>query len=211
MLDNVGQGGDTVTIHGRTRSLIGYLGDFLFSPERVQAPIQALSGGERNRLLLARLFARPANLLVLDEPTNDLDIDTLEILEAMLLDFPGTLILVSHDRALLDNLVTSTLILSGDGRVVESIGGYTDWRKSQSQVESARQPAHQLEKTAAPRNGSRVSRAAQAQLPGTARIGAAPWSDRSAGSRTGDAQRAYELTRPSTRAIIPKSAGRLNA
>ena len=157
VLDNVGQGGDTVTIHGRTRSLIGYLGDFLFSPERVQAPIQALSGGERNRLLLARLFARPANLLVLDEPTNDLDIDTLEILEAMLLDFPGTLILVSHDRALLDNLVTSTLILSGDGRVIESVGGYADWRQSQAQVESVRQSALQLEKTVAPRQESHAA------------------------------------------------------
>ena len=152
VLDNVGQGGDTVTIHGQTRSLIGYLGDFLFSPERVQAPIQDLSGGERNRLLLARLFARPANLLVLDEPTNDLDIDTLEILEAMLLDFPGTLILVSHDRALLDNLVTSTLILSGDGQVFESVGGYTDWRQNQAQVKSVRQPARQQEKAAAPRD-----------------------------------------------------------
>ncbi len=157
VLDNVGQGGDTVTIHGRTRSLIGYLGDFLFSPDRVQAPIQALSGGERNRLLLAQLLARPANLLVLDEPTNDLDIDTLEILEAMLLDFPGTLILVSHDRALLDNLVTSTLFLSGNGQVFETIGGYADWRKSRSQVESDRRPARQLEKTAPPQDESQTA------------------------------------------------------
>ena len=153
VLDNVGQGADTVTLHGRTRSLIGYLGDFLFSPERVQAPIQALSGGERNRLLLARLFARPANLLVLDEPTNDLDIDTLEILEAMLLDYPGTLILVSHDRALLDNLVTSTLILSGDGQVTESVGGYTDWRQSQAQIEAARPTS----KVAKPRRESQAT------------------------------------------------------
>jgi len=153
VLDNVGQGGDTVTIHGRTRSIIGYLGDFLFSPDRVQAPIKDLSGGERNRLLLARLFTRPANLLVLDEPTNDLDIDTLEILEAMLLDFPGTLILVSHDRALLDNLVTSTLILSGDGRVFESVGGYTDWRKSQAQIAPGNQTELQQEKTVAHRDG----------------------------------------------------------
>jgi ATP-binding cassette subfamily F protein uup len=150
VLDNVGQGGDTITIHGKTRSLIGYLGDFMFSPERVHAPIVSLSGGERNRLLLARLFARPANLLVLDEPTNDLDIDTLEILEAMLQDFPGTLILVSHDRALLDNLVTSTLIMHGDGQVTESIGGYADWRQSQIEVEPARQVVSPVEKSSAP-------------------------------------------------------------
>jgi len=156
VLDNVGQGGDTVTIHGRTRSLIGYLGEFLFSPERVHAPIQVLSGGERNRLLLARLFAKPANLLVLDEPTNDLDIDTLEILEAMLLNFPGTLILVSHDRALLDNLVTSTLILSGDGLVIESAGSYADWHQSQPQVKSVRQSGLQRDKTAAPRQESKI-------------------------------------------------------
>jgi len=105
---------------------------------------------ERNRLLLVRLFARPANLLVLDEPTNDLDIGTLEILKAMLLDFPGTLILVSHDRALLDNLVTSTLILSGYGRVIESVGGYADWRQSQAQVESVREPATQQKKKVPP-------------------------------------------------------------
>ncbi|MFN2232763.1 MAG: ATP-binding cassette domain-containing protein [Anaerolineales bacterium] len=150
VLDNVGQGGDTVTIHGKTRSLIGYLGDFSFNPERVHAPIVALSGGERNRLLLARLFARPANLLVLDEPTNDLDIETLEILEGMLQDFPGTLILVSHDRALLDNLVTSTLIVHGEGQITESVGGYADWRQSQANVEPLRQEARPVEKTSAP-------------------------------------------------------------
>jgi len=157
ILDNVGQGSDTVTIHGRTRGLIGYLGDFLFSSERVHAPISALSGGERNRLLLARLFARPANLLVLDEPTNDLDIDTLEILEGMLLDFPGTLILVSHDRALLDNLVTSTLLLNGDGKVAELVGGYTDWRQSQTQIKPERQPTPQAKKTATQRRKSQAS------------------------------------------------------
>jgi ATP-binding cassette subfamily F protein uup len=150
VLDNVGQGGDTVTIHGKTRGLIGYLGDFMFSPERVNAPIVALSGGERNRLLLARLFARPANLLVLDEPTNDLDIDTLEILEAMLQDFPGTMMLVSHDRALLDNLVTSTLIVHGDGKITESIGGYADWRQSQAEAEPVCQVSRPVEKTSAP-------------------------------------------------------------
>jgi ABC transport system ATP-binding/permease protein len=134
VLENVGQGGDYVTINGRTRSIIGYLGDFLFSPERVHVPIHILSGGERNRLLLSRLFTHPANLLVLDEPTNDLDIETLEMLETMLMEFKGTLLLVSHDRALLNNLVTSTLVLSGNGQVREYVGGYEDYQL-QEQVE----------------------------------------------------------------------------
>ncbi len=129
VLDNVGQGRDTVTINGRTRNLMGYLEDFLFTRDRVRAPITALSGGERNRLLLARLFAMPANLLILDEPTNDLDIETLEILEDLLLDYEGTLLLVSHDRAFLNNIVTSTLILDGSGDVKEYVGGYEDWQK----------------------------------------------------------------------------------
>lgn len=133
ILDNVGQGRDTITINGRARNLMGYLEDFLFTRERVRAPISALSGGERNRLLLARLFAQPANLLILDEPTNDLDIETLEVLEDLLLDYEGTLLLVSHDRAFLNNLVTSTLILTGDGEVKEYVGGYDDWQK---QIES---------------------------------------------------------------------------
>jgi len=130
VLDNVGQGSDTVVINGRTRNLIGYLEDFLFSPDRVRAPISALSGGERNRLLLARLFAQPTNLLVMDEPTNDLDIETLELLEDRLMEFEGTLLLVSHDRTFLNNLVTSTLVLEADGQVREYVGGYDDWQRS---------------------------------------------------------------------------------
>src|SRR5215208_5894680 len=129
VLDNVGQGRDTITINGRSRNLMGYLEDFLFTRERARAPISALSGGERNRLLLARLFTQPANLLILDEPTNDLDIDTLEVLEDLLLDYEGTLLLVSHDRAFLNNIVTSTLILDGNGDVNEYVGGYDDWHK----------------------------------------------------------------------------------
>ncbi len=134
VLDNVGQGGDTITINGKSRNLIGYLEDFLFSRDRVYAPISALSGGERNRLLLARLFARPANLLVLDEPTNDLDIETLEVLEGLLLEYSGTLLLVSHDRAFLNNLVTSTMVLDKNGDVSEYVGGYDDW---QQQIQAA--------------------------------------------------------------------------
>jgi len=105
----------------------GYLADFLFPPERARSPVKGLSGGERNRLLLARLFTRPANVLVLDEPTNDLDLESLELLEAQLAEFPGTLLLVSHDREFLDNAVTSTLVFEGEGRVQEYVGGYQDW------------------------------------------------------------------------------------
>jgi len=134
VLDNVGQGSDNVTINGRSRNLNVYLEDFLFSKDRVNAPISALSGGERNRLLLARLFAQPANLLVMDEPTNDL-VETLEILEDMLLDYDGTLLLVSHDRAFLNNIVTSTFAMDGSGQVIETVGGYDDWLR---QNESAK-------------------------------------------------------------------------
>jgi ATP-binding cassette subfamily F protein uup len=126
ILDNIGQGRDVITINGRSRNLMGYLEDFLFTRERARAPISALSGGERNRLLLARLFTQPANLLILDEPTNDLDIETLEVLEDLLLEYDGTLLLVSHDRAFLNNIVTSTYILN-NGNVTEYIGGYDDW------------------------------------------------------------------------------------
>lgn len=135
VLDNVGQGSDNVTINGRSRNLNVYLEDFLFSKDRVNAPISALSGGERNRLLLARLFAQPANLLVMDEPTNDLDVETLEILEDLLLDYEGTLLLVSHDRAFLNNIVTSTFAMDGSGSVTETVGGYDEWQK---QNESAK-------------------------------------------------------------------------
>jgi ATP-binding cassette subfamily F protein uup len=127
VLDNVAGGSDRVTIDGQDRHILSYLKDFLFPPERARQPVKALSGGERNRLLLAKLFAQPANLLVMDEPTNDLDAETLELLEELLAEFQGTLLLVSHDRALLDNLVTSTLVLEGDGRVAEYVGGYSEW------------------------------------------------------------------------------------
>ncbi|MGZ9221051.1 MAG: ATP-binding cassette domain-containing protein [Anaerolineales bacterium] len=140
VLDNVGQGRDTITINGRARNLMGYLEDFLFTRERVRSPISALSGGERNRLLLARLFTQPANLLILDEPTNDLDIETLEVLEDLLLDYEGTLLLVSHDRAFLNNIVTSTLILDGNGTVNEYVGGYDDWHKQTEQIPASKPP-----------------------------------------------------------------------
>jgi len=125
--DNVGAGGSTVTVNGRVRNIVGYLKDFLFTEDQVHSPARIFSGGERNRLLLARLFTRPTNLLVLDEPTNDLDVETLTVLEELLSDYPGTILLVSHDRELLDHVVTSTLAIEGDGGVTESVGGYTDW------------------------------------------------------------------------------------
>ena len=127
LIDNVCGGQDFIEIHGRRRHAISYLGDFLFSPDRTRTPVSALSGGEQNRAVLAKLFSRPANLLVLDEPTNDLDIETLELLEEILLDFDGTVLLVSHDREFMDNVVTSLLVLEGDGVVSEHAGGYSDW------------------------------------------------------------------------------------
>jgi ATP-binding cassette subfamily F protein uup len=129
VFDTVGEGNDTVTANGRTRHVHAYLRDFLFSNERARSPVKALSGGERNRLLLARLFTRPANVLILDEPTNDLDLETLELLEEQLVEWPGTLLLVSHDRVFLDNVVTSTLSFEGEGRVAEYVGGYDDWQR----------------------------------------------------------------------------------
>ena len=150
VLDNVAGGSDKVNIDGKDKHVISYLQDFLFPANRCRQPVRALSGGERNRLLLAKLFTRPANVLVMDEPTNDLDLETLELLEERLLDFEGTLLLVSHDRAFLDNVVTSTLVFEGDGQVNAYVGGYQDWlrqrpaaarTKSDDQKTAAARPA----------------------------------------------------------------------
>jgi ATP-binding cassette subfamily F protein uup len=130
--DTVADGNDTVVVNGQPRHVHGYLRDFLFPPERARSPVRALSGGERNRLLLARLFTRAANVLILDEPTNDLDLETLELLEAELASFPGTILVVSHDRAFLDNVVTSVFAFEGAGRVTEYVGGYEDWLRQRS-------------------------------------------------------------------------------
>ncbi|NIP38713.1 MAG: ATP-binding cassette domain-containing protein [Candidatus Dadabacteria bacterium] len=127
VMDNVGGGKDTITINGKERHIIGYLQDFLFSSDRCKEKIYRLSGGERNRLTLAKLFTKPSNLLVMDEPTNDLDIETLELLEDLLVEYPGTIILVSHDREFLDSVVTSTIVFEGDGKINEYPGGYYDW------------------------------------------------------------------------------------
>ena len=132
--ENVRDGSEAVTINGRTRHIIGYLEDFLFTPEQANSPVARLSGGERNRLLLARLFTRPSNVLVMDEPTNDLDLETLELLEDLLSEYAGTLLLVSHDREFLNNVVTSTLVLEGEGRVKEYAGGYDDWLRQRPEA-----------------------------------------------------------------------------
>jgi len=149
LIDNVCGGQEFIEINGKRRHAISYLGDFLFSPERVRTPVKALSGGEQNRAVLARLFSKPANLLVLDEPTNDLDIETLELLEEILLNFDGTVLLVSHDREFMDNVVTSLLVVEGNGVVSEHAGGYSDWlRRGGRLVESSGAP--ESETTEAP-------------------------------------------------------------
>ena len=127
--ENINEGHDYVFINGKYRHVVGYLKDFLFLPQRLNSPVQVLSGGERNRLLLAKIFAQPANVMVLDEPTNDLDVETLELLEDLLADYEGTLFLVSHDRAFLDNVVSSILVFEGTASLVEYVGGYEDWIK----------------------------------------------------------------------------------
>jgi ATP-binding cassette subfamily F protein uup len=134
VIDNVAGGRDSVTINGRDRHIYSYLSDFLFSPERSRTPVKALSGGERNRLLLAKLFSLPANLLVLDEPTNDLDMETLELLEQLLTEFDGTILVVSHDRRFIDNIVTSTFVFAGNGIIKEYVGGFEDWLRQGGKI-----------------------------------------------------------------------------
>ncbi|MDR0780991.1 MAG: ATP-binding cassette domain-containing protein [Pseudomonadales bacterium] len=138
--DNLAEASDYVEINGKPRHVISYLQDFLFTPDRLRQPVKALSGGEQNRLILARLFSKPANLLVLDEPTNDLDLETLELLEELLLEFPGTLLLVSHDREFLDNVVQSCIVFEGNGKVKRYVGGYQDWVAQGGRFEEADKP-----------------------------------------------------------------------
>jgi ATP-binding cassette subfamily F protein uup len=137
--DNVADGHEKVDINGTTKHIISYLQDFLFTPDRTRQPVRALSGGERNRLLLAKLFAKPSNVLVMDEPTNDLDIETLELLEELLMEYKGTLLLVSHDRAFINNVVTSTLVFEDDGLIHEYVGDYDDWLRQRPGPTSAKQ------------------------------------------------------------------------
>ena len=144
--ENIGDGNDYITLNGKSRHVIGYLKNFLFSPKRAMTPVKALSGGERNRVILAKLFTKPANLLILDEPTNDLDVEMLEVLEQRLVEFAGTLIIVSHDRDFLDNVVTSTLVFEEEGGLQEYIGGYKDWAKRGKELLETDSP-HLLNKT----------------------------------------------------------------
>ena len=153
--ESVGEGSDTIIVGGARKHVVGYLGDFLFPPAQVNQPVESLSGGEKNRLLMAKLFAQPANLLVLDEPTNDLDVETLELLEELLCDFSGTLLLVSHDRAFLDAVVTSTMVFDSDGRLREYVGGYSDW---QNQTKIASQKSSRLRKVPGARKRDNFSR-----------------------------------------------------
>jgi len=139
VIDNVVEGSEMVTVQGKSKHIVGYLKDFLFDPERLRSPVKMLSGGETNRLLLAKLFTKPANVLVLDEPTNDLDMETLELLEGLVVDYPGTILIVSHDRAFLDNVVTSTWAFDGKGHVNEYIGGYEDYLRQSAQEKTQQQ------------------------------------------------------------------------
>jgi ATP-binding cassette subfamily F protein uup len=198
VFETIGEGNDTVTSNGRTRHVHAYLRDFLFSDERTRSPVKALSGGERNRLLLARLFTRAANVLVLDEPTNDLDLDTLELLEEQLVEWPGTLLLVSHDRAFLDNVVTSTLVFEDGGHVQEYVGGYEDWLRQRKKVDvgslkadagSRKSEVGSLKprrERSAPERGQKLSYKEQRELEGLpARIEALEAEQRALHERTG--------------------------
>ena len=146
--DSINDGNTTVIVNGQPKHIIGYLADFLFPRDRAMSPVKALSGGERNRLMLAKLFAKPANVLVLDEPTNDLDIETLELLEELIGDFDGTVLLVSHDRVFLDRIVTSTLAFEGDGKVTEYVGGWEDYLRQRPSTSNSQSPTSKVQSPA---------------------------------------------------------------
>ncbi len=158
VVENVGQGSDHVEINGTRKHIIGYLQDFLFTPERARTPVKALSGGERNRLLLAKLFTQPANLLVMDEPTNDLDAETLDLLEDVLMNYQGTLLLVSHDRTFIDNVVTSTIVFDSDGTLREYVGGYEDWLRQRPTLGKVEKKQKVSEPSVTEKKGSKKSK-----------------------------------------------------
>lgn len=164
---NIADDHDQVIINDQPRHIYGYLQDFLFSPERARTPVKVLSGGEKNRLLLAKLFTRPANLLILDEPTNDLDMETLDLLEELLLDYKGTVLLVSHDRTFLNNVVTSSLVFDGQGQIEEIIGGYDDWlaMRQPAEVKDKEKPAKKPRRTERPRKLSFKEKRELEELP----------------------------------------------
>jgi ATP-binding cassette subfamily F protein uup len=155
--DNIAFGNDTVLINGLPRHVVGYLQDFLFPPAQIAAPVSTLSGGEKNRLLLARLFCTPSNVLVLDEPTNDLDAETLELLEDRLLEYSGTILLVSHDRTFLNNVVTSTIVMEGEGRLQEYVGGYDDWLRQRAEIKGGVPKEVKTKKEKQPKEKSKLS------------------------------------------------------
>jgi ATP-binding cassette subfamily F protein uup len=155
--ENIAAGNDFIIFNGQKRHVISHLQDFLFSPERCRTPVYVLSGGEKNRLMLAKLFTKPANVLVLDEPTNDLDAETLELLEELIFEYQGTLLLVSHDRAFLNNVVTSTIVFEGNGQAVEYIGGYDDWLSQRPQGATERLPEKNGPKKVRPKPKTRPS------------------------------------------------------
>ena len=162
LADTISQGSDFVDVGGQKKHVISYLGDFLFAPERARSPVKSCSGGERNRLLLARLFTQPANVLVLDEPTNDLDIETLELLEELLAQYDGTLFLVSHDRTFLDNVVTQVIAFEGEGKLIEYVGGYEDWvRVKKYQADTASNTVTSTRPVSSP-SKEKVAKAGQA-------------------------------------------------
>jgi ATP-binding cassette subfamily F protein uup len=164
--ENLAAAGDQVTINGRTRHVVGYLKDFLFSEKTIHMPVKALSGGERNRLLLARLFTRSFNFLVMDEPTNDLDIETLELLEELLVEYSGTLLLVSHDREFIDNTVTSTMVFEGPGEINEYVGGYQDWLRQRPGSDTVVEQAPAIQKPPRPSSKQRSQQNELRTLPG---------------------------------------------
>ena len=165
VIDNIGDGSDEIIINGRPRHVISYMQDFLFSPQRARTPVKALSGGERNRLLLAKLFTKPANMLVMDEPTNDLDVETLELLEELLIEYKGTLLLVSHDRAFINNVVTDSLVFEGNGQVNEYVGGYDDWLRQRAQMKETKEPVKKVEQpTEKPKQSKKLSYKDQSEL-----------------------------------------------
>ncbi|HVY52910.1 MAG TPA: ATP-binding cassette domain-containing protein, partial [Gammaproteobacteria bacterium] len=164
--DNVVQGSDFIEINNRKQHIISYLNDFLFTPERARTPVKALSGGERSRLFLAKLFSQPANLLVMDEPTNDLDVETLELLEELLSNFQGTLLLVSHDRTFLDNVVTGTLVFEGEGCITEFVGGYQDWLRQKPPISKTLKPEASKKVIDKPKSNKKLSYKDERELEG---------------------------------------------
>jgi len=202
----ISPGSDYVEINGERKHVIGYLGDFLFDPARARSPVKSLSGGERNRLLLARLFARPANALVLDEPTNDLDIETLELLEDLLQGYPGTIFLVSHDRTFLDNVVTQTIAAEGNGVWKEYAGGYDDWLRCRKDAAVAAKAttvrgAEPAASPAKPSSASKLTWKEQRELAGL--------PDRIAALEAEQAQLTGQLADPALHSGRPGEAARI--